>query len=94
MDKAPEIHFPKLEKPSGKKQTTTVVVGALAVAWLAVEFVLKPLLSKLNSSKDKSVSEDATAPPAADADTAPPASDDATAPPATDDATAPSTSDA
>ncbi|CAF2049250.1 hypothetical protein BRARA_I04371 [Brassica rapa] len=89
MDKAPEIHFPKLEKPSGKKQTTTVVVGALAVAWLAMEFVFKPLFNKLNSSKDKSVSEDATAPPA---DTA--ASDDATAPPTADDATAPSTSDA
>ena len=90
MDKVPEIHFPKLEKSSGKKQTTTVVVGALAVAWLAVEFVFKPLFNKLNSSKDKSASADATA----DADTAPPASDDATAPPTTDDATAPSTSDA
>ncbi|KAF8089422.1 hypothetical protein N665_0506s0028 [Sinapis alba] len=85
MDKAPEIHFPKLEKPSGKKQTTTVVVGALAVAWLAVEFVFKPLFNKLNSSKDKAVSDDTTAPPA---------SDDATAPTTADDATAPSASDA
>ncbi|KAG2260882.1 hypothetical protein Bca4012_022048 [Brassica carinata] len=85
MDKAPEIHFPKLEKPSGKKQTATAVVGALTVAWLAVEFVFKPLFNKLNSSKDKSVSDDATAPPA---------SDDATAPPTADDAAAPSTSDA
>ncbi|KAJ0246382.1 OEP6 [Hirschfeldia incana] len=84
MDKAPEIHFPKLDKSSGKKQTATAVVGALAVAWLAVEFVFKPLLSKLNSSKDKSVSEDATAPPAADADTAAPASEDAAAPSTSD----------
>ncbi|ESQ43756.1 hypothetical protein EUTSA_v10006356mg [Eutrema salsugineum] len=63
MEKSSESNFPKLEKPSGKKQTATVVVGALAVAWLAIEIVFKPLFKKFNSSKDKSDSDDATAPP-------------------------------
>ncbi|CAH2062996.1 unnamed protein product [Thlaspi arvense] len=64
MDKSTDTNFPKLEKPTGKKQTATVVVGALAVAWLAIELVVKPLFKKFNSSKDKSDSDDATAPPA------------------------------
>lgn len=62
MEKSTESKFPKLEKPTGKKQTATVVVGVLAVGWLAIEFVFKPLFKKL--SKDKSDSDDAAAPPA------------------------------
>lgn len=58
-----EVNFPKLEKPTGKKQTATVVVGVLAVGWLAIELVFKPLFKKLSSSKDKSDSDDATVPP-------------------------------
>lgn len=68
MEKSPEIHFPKLGKPASKKQTATVVVGALAVAWLAIEIVFKPLFKKLNSPKDKPDSDEAAAaaPPASD----------------------------
>nr|AAK52964.1 chloroplast outer envelope membrane protein [Erysimum cheiri] len=65
-----DVKFPKLEKPTGKKQTATVVVGVLAVGWLAIELVFKPLFKKLSSAKDKSDSDDASAtapPPASDA---------------------------
>ncbi|EOA25050.1 hypothetical protein CARUB_v10018356mg [Capsella rubella] len=63
MEKSGEAHFPKLEKPTGKKQTATVVVGVLAVGWLAIELVFKPLFKKLSSSKDKSDSDDTTTVP-------------------------------
>ncbi|KFK35453.1 hypothetical protein AALP_AA5G286200 [Arabis alpina] len=63
MEKSSESKFPKLEKPTGKKETATVVVGALAVAWLAIEFVVKPLIKKFS----KSDSDEAGAPPTTDA---------------------------
>ncbi|XP_019093663.1 PREDICTED: outer envelope membrane protein 7-like [Camelina sativa] len=62
-DKSVEAHFPKLEKPTGKKQTATVVVGVLAVGWLAIELVFKPLFKKLSSPKDKPDSDNTTVPP-------------------------------
>ncbi|CAN8280398.1 unnamed protein product [Cochlearia groenlandica] len=58
MEKSSESKLPKLEKPTGKKETATVVVGVLAVAWIAIEFVFKPLYKKFTSPKD-----DATPPP-------------------------------
>lgn len=67
MEKSGEINFPKLEKPTGKKQTATVVVGVLAVGLLAIEFVFKPLFKKLSSSKDKSDSDGTAVPPPSDA---------------------------
>ncbi|XP_015969543.1 outer envelope membrane protein 7 [Arachis duranensis] len=38
----------------GKAKDAVVVVGALALAWAAIELALKPFLSKARSDIDKS----------------------------------------
>ncbi|XP_019057029.1 PREDICTED: outer envelope membrane protein 7-like, partial [Tarenaya hassleriana] len=53
---------PKLDKSNlgirreggGMAKQVAVVVGALALGWLAIEIALKPLLHKFRSSADKS----------------------------------------